>query len=199
MSQELQKFEGKKVVMMRGGLTHWVTDETAERLQNQLQTQSGHTFVKLKELGITINTAEVEGVYTLSQYEDVAKLKQGMFQCEYQTWHAKREECQCKKEREKEHRRIMQEAENKASSRELTPEERAANLRRIKEIGEHFRKTGIIKGAGLAMPADRKCVMCPNMCPANSKWYCDGECLGDAKKKGIYGREAEHLETVNSI
>ncbi len=87
MSQELVRFEGKQPIVMKGGLVHWVTPETAERFQNQLQTQTSHTFVRLKDANITINTAEVEGVYTMAQYDDLCKVKQGMWQCQYQTWH----------------------------------------------------------------------------------------------------------------
>lgn len=197
MSQEIEKFEGKKAIMMRSRLVHWISETTGEGLQNQLQTQQGHTFVKIRELGITINTAEVEGVYTVLQYEDLAKVKQGMWQCEYQKWHGKREECGCKAERWKQHEEIMRKARVAHDNRELTPEERANNIKKVKEIGDHFRSNGMFGlGSEQMLKGTRKCVMCPNLCPGNSQWYCSGGCLNKAKEQGIYGREEQHLEAL---
>lgn len=176
--------------MMRSGLVHWVKTATAERIQKVLETQTGHSFINITELGITLNTADVEGVYTQEQYGDVVKLKQGMFQCEYRKWHGKKETCDCKREREREHAEVMRQAREREENRELTPEERAANLKRIREIGDGFRAKGFVKG-GAILKGERTCVMCPNKCPGSSRYYCSGGCLTKAKEQGIYGHEEE--------
>ncbi len=125
---------------MKGGLIHWLSEEAAARIKEALSTQTAHRFMKIAELGIVINSSEVEGVYTMSEYQNLCNVKQGMWQCPYQTWHNKgKVECQCAKDfaRRREQRRL--ERQQAEENKPLTPEEREAILKRMKEIGDNMR------------------------------------------------------------
>lgn len=143
MTQALAPYEGKQPVAMKGGLVHWVTTDTAERIQQQLQTQTAHTFMRIRELNITINTAEVEGVYTMDQYEDLCKVKQGMWQCEYRNWHNKgKRECECKKDffsQQVADRKKQQQADE---DRPLTKAEQEINRERFTIMNERAALSG---------------------------------------------------------
>jgi len=135
----------KIAILMKNGLSHWVSNEIGDRLQDILQKQASHTFIKIKELGITINTAEIAGVYTQSQYDDLMKIKQGMWQCQYKKWHTKRETCNCAKEnakieREKEERRREQEYE-----KNLTDEQKEKISKKFQELREEIKRLGLNK------------------------------------------------------
>lgn len=195
MSQEVTPFEGKNAIVMRNKLVHWVSAETGEKLQQQLVGQQAHSFIKLKELGLTINSADVSGVYTVQQYEDMQKIEQGMRQCTFGKWHGRREECQCAHERRKAHDEAMRRAAYMRDNRELTDEERAASLKKIKEIGDEFRAKGFLKGRDV-LTGKHDCIMCTKRCPEYSRYYCSGECIKNAKDQGIYGREEEYLASL---
>lgn len=115
-------------ILMKSGLVHWIKIPTWEKISNALATQEGHQFIRISELGnIVINTSQVEGAYTMQQFEDHCKVKEGQWQCAYRVWHPRRGECQCKseyirKQREAEKRR--QEAED---NKPQTPEEKEAS------------------------------------------------------------------------
>lgn len=196
MSQELTPFEGKQPIVMKGGLVHWVTADTGTKIQDVLRNQQSHSFMKINELGIVINTAEVEGVYTMSEYEDICKIKQGMWQCEYRNWHNKgKKECNCKKEAWDRARKAKEVAARKENERELTPEEREHNIKKVREIGESL---GFGKFAK-TMPNNRTCIICPTKLVSNLRYYCSGGCVNKARARGIYGHEAEHQERAEAL
>jgi len=140
MNQEITTFEGKKPILMKSGLVHWISPETWDKISGVLASQSGHQFIRISELGgITINTAEVEGAYTAEQYADILKIKQGMYQCIYKQWHQKRDTCDCARELEKKRKHDKEEKERQEDSKPRTPEEQAQlaeTLRRNREILE---------------------------------------------------------------
>lgn len=156
MSNELAPYEGKQPMVMKGGLVHWVSEETATRIQEQLQQQTAHTFMKIRELNITINTAEVEGVYTMAQYGDLCNVKQGMWQCEYRKWHNKgKRECDCKKEFFQQKEADRKRRENDAENRPQTPEERAATANYLRTMNEEAAIKGSEMWRGLFVKGNR--------------------------------------------
>lgn len=180
---DLIPYQGKKPIVMKSGLVHWVSDPTAERLQQQLQTQKAHTFVRLQELSITINTAEVEGVYTMEEYENISKVKQGMWQCEYNVWHNKgKRECECRSEFYKRSAQARRAREKADDNRPLTAEDRERNAGRMKHIGDAMRASGVLVNNLKADPKKENGKTCLN--PACGKpltgylgKYCSGECM----------------------
>lgn len=134
--------EGKKILVMKSGLTYWISNETAERLRNQIVSQERHTFVHILEIDATINTAEIEEVTTPDKYDDMQKLKEGKWKCVYGAWHNKKETCLCSEEKRKEYAERKRIEKMREDTRPLTPSERERISKKVKEIGEHFKKTG---------------------------------------------------------
>lgn len=195
MNQEIEVRKDQNPVVMKSGLIHWVSIETANRIQEALGLQNGHSFIKITELGITINSAQIEGVYTFDQYEDLVKAKQGMWQCEYRKWHGKKEECQCRADLWRKHREAVETKENSHVHVELSAEDKE----KIRQIGADTIK--MLKGEEGQTDPDivRTCAKCSKKLTSNLKYYCSGLCLNRAKEDGTYGREQELQEASETI
>lgn len=137
--------ETKRPVVMKNGLTLWVTDETATKLEQHMVSQKGHGFIRLQEANTTINTAEVQGIYTASEYENLQRIKEGQWQCQYQTWHMKKDRCTCKSDKMREAQRKV---DQEARLRPLTPEERERAQELARKSGETMVLSGLIKATG---------------------------------------------------
>lgn len=142
MTKEIQK--EKLPVVMKGGLVHWLSEETHMKLQTALSAQSAHAFVRLNDLGITINTAEIEGVYTKEQYEDMGRIKQGMWHCAYGKWHEKKGTCECKQDALRRARQVREDAEEAEKKRPQTDEELAAGRKALDETRANLERRGIL-------------------------------------------------------
>lgn len=139
MTHDLTVVDNRLPVLMKSKIVHWVSPETHARIQTQLQSQVAHTFMRISELAVTINTSEIEGVYTVEQFEDLAKVRAGMVQCPYRRWHGRKEECDCRdrvRRESAENARMRQQAED---DRPLTDAERTKNLARIRDIRQFLR------------------------------------------------------------
>lgn len=136
MSTEITQFEDKRVILMKSGLIHWVTKDTADKMAEHLANQSGHSFLRIKELDVTINTAEVEAVYNHQQYTDLCRVKSGEWQCSYGKWHLKKGECQCKQEWQREQERKRKAKEDEENNRPQTPEERERSREAVLKMAE---------------------------------------------------------------
>jgi hypothetical protein len=144
MNTQLTIPKDERTILMRNGLSHFVNVETADKIREILATHSGHRFVTISELNITINTADITGVYTMDEYSDLMKIKEGMRKCPYGKWHAKKEECQCKQEIEARKREAIAARKRAEDDRELTPEERAHNVERMAKMRKVMEKRGIL-------------------------------------------------------
>ena len=124
MTNEIAHYEEKWIILMKSGLVHWVSKETGSKASEHLANQSGHSFIRIKELNnITINSAEVEGVYDHAKYTELCRVKSGEWQCSYGNWHMKKGECQCKKEWVKKQREEEEKKRRAESEKPQTPEE----------------------------------------------------------------------------
>lgn len=143
MSQEIQ--EQQFPIVMKNGLVHWVGVDTHQRVQQALASQLTHNFMKVAELGITLNTADISGVYTMEQYDDLAKIKQGMWQCPYKKWHKKKGECECQVDFYEQQKRARQEIENAKNNKVDTQEQRAEKQREWRKIGDELKAKGVLR------------------------------------------------------
>lgn len=203
MKNEIEIRKDQRPVLMKSGLVHWVSTDLAEKIQEQLLKQTAHTFIKIKELGISVNTAQIEGIYTLAEYEHMIKLKQGMWQCEYHTWHEKKHVCECKKESVQRQNRFHREQMMKEEDREPTPEERKRGQQKMEQIGDELRALGVMADSNQKKketgPNGRTCMKCSEKLVGKLKYYCSGACVRIAKQDGTYGREEELLAAANTI
>ena len=142
--------EGKRPLVMKSGLIHWLTEDTAANLENSLAEQQAHGFIKITELGITINTADIgDGILTMVQYQALLKKKQGEWQCEEGTWHTKNQrECTCRADRMKSKRRALDQRKRDEENRPQTPEERKRSQETVKRTGEELVLQGVLPHAG---------------------------------------------------
>lgn len=86
-------YKDKKVLLMKSGLEIILEPDFAESLSEILTGITTHAFIKVGER--TVNTSEVEGVYTESDMDFLNKKKQGWWRCEFGEWHGKNEYCDC--------------------------------------------------------------------------------------------------------
>ena len=147
MSTDNHEIEQKKLpIVMKSGLVHWILPETWQRVGDALASQTAHRFIKITELaGITINTAEVEAVYTMEQFMDMDKVKQGMWQCAWKKWHPRKGVCECGIEAAKAEKQKKQDEEDAAARKPLTPEQHAAERKAMDEVRADLIRKGIIK------------------------------------------------------
>lgn len=89
MTTELSKIQ--MCVLLRNGMQIWVEKEKADKLQNILQGIDNSKFIKYEN--ITINTADITGVFEAKDLDNYTKIKKGQWQCKKGYWHSKEEEC----------------------------------------------------------------------------------------------------------
>lgn len=130
--------------MMKSKVPLIVKDETGRKIETHVQNQERHTFIRIEELDITINTAEVEAIYTEKQYTEATRVKNGDWLCDRFNWHTKGEKCECRKREAEEIRKKNQEKEDEERSRPLTEEQIAKNKKRMAEIRESLKGVGKI-------------------------------------------------------
>jgi len=134
MTQELTKPNiaypdtAKSVIVMRSGLSFFVSRDTADKVSIHIVKQEKHGFLALSEIGQTINTQEIEGVYTPQAYQDMLRIKQGEIKCAYGNWHKKKDidKCTCAADARKRAWEEAREREREEENKPLTEEERAA-------------------------------------------------------------------------
>lgn len=95
-NQELTK--NLMCIVMRNKVEFWIEEERIKNLINNLETFSEHKFIKINNE--IINTADVTGIFSAKRMEDLKleneikdKIKKGEWQCEYNYWHSRNEEC----------------------------------------------------------------------------------------------------------
>jgi len=88
----------QKIIYMKSKLPIFIDQDRAENLEKILEMNSGHRFIKVGGEGTVINTAEIEGIYTPAQYDELQKVKEGYRKCVNGVWHGRKEECSCAKE-----------------------------------------------------------------------------------------------------
>jgi len=89
------KDEEFRVILMKSGMPIWIRKKESDQLQPHLAGLSAHGFVRLERLDQTVNTANVDGVYTPQQYVVLTRIKKGEWICEYRRFHSKNQECEC--------------------------------------------------------------------------------------------------------
>lgn len=131
---------------MKNGLPIWTTEIRVNALESILAAGAGHKFVKIDDR--TINSAEIQGIYTPAQYEEIANLKQGMWQCAEKKWHKRKEECECKKNAWQILNEKRKQREQDEANRPMTEEERARARAHMDKLGKELRSMGILKRVG---------------------------------------------------
>lgn len=81
-------------VCMRNQVEIWVEADRAETLTNLLTSQNAPQFIKYE--GRLINRADLVGVFSALDMEDVTRRKNGEWKCKMNEWHERKQECSCR-------------------------------------------------------------------------------------------------------
>jgi len=126
-----------RAIVMRTGVTHWVEKPDADRIKALVLSENPPKHAEIEEKMISL--ASIEGIYTIEEFDDLARIKQGMWQCGERTWHKRKDECDCQREMAKKRHQEEQAAREREMNKELTPEERERARQRMAEITESLR------------------------------------------------------------
>lgn len=136
--------ERKMVIVMKTGLVFWVRGETGKKAQMHLESQTAHSFIRITELGETINTAEIAGIHNPETYDELNRYKAGDYKCQWGKWHEKRQRCDCAVEVRKAHEEAKNKAERDAANKPPTPEEKARTEETLRKNREILESRGVI-------------------------------------------------------
>jgi len=137
--------ENLYAIVKKSGMVYWVKEETGKALQQSLVNQESHGFIRIKELNITFNSSELDGVYDKQQYEDMMRAKNGEWQCPHRKWHKKNSGCDCSSEIWKRHEqdRINTERQEEID-RKNDPENQERVRKALKENRKILEKKGLL-------------------------------------------------------
>ena len=87
-------------ICMRNGVEIWIEASRAIKLMNLLESSNPPQFITFENR--FINRADLVGIFTASDMEDVTRKKNGQWKCDKGTWHDKGERCECRPSAERE-------------------------------------------------------------------------------------------------
>jgi len=86
----------QKAIVMRGDVVIWLDSEKSAMIEKKLITQTSHSFIRINELDITINTADIIGAFTPEMMEAKTRRQNGEWQCQKGgNWHGRKDKCEC--------------------------------------------------------------------------------------------------------
>lgn len=89
-----------RVILMRSGIEIWLEDDRIANVQKLLITMQSHKFIEIDDR--TINTADISGIFTPQDIEEMTKRKNGNWKCKTGNWHTKKDPfCECWKDDKK--------------------------------------------------------------------------------------------------
>ena len=80
-------------VSVRNGVQIWIEKERAENLIVTIGTLKESKFVNFESA--VINTADIVGIFTPQQMEEVTRRKNGEWMCHRKVWHERFKKCGC--------------------------------------------------------------------------------------------------------
>lgn len=136
MNMENQLTKELKAIVMRSGVVIWIEADRAEKLEQIITSQQGHRFFEID--GQIINTADITGVHSAQAMEELTRRKNGEWQCQYRTWHQKKDICECLKEMRRKQREEDQKQQREEDMRQLTAEEQKESAERFRLMDERI-------------------------------------------------------------
>lgn len=80
-------------VVMRNGIEVWLESERADQLVQLLTSVNVPQFIKYEDR--LLNKADITGVFTAKDMEEMKRRKNGEWLCHGANWHQKGEHCAC--------------------------------------------------------------------------------------------------------
>lgn len=120
----------QKCVLLRQDIEIWVSEEKAKQIRDLLLGNFNGRFIKIEDR--IINVADITGVFSAQDLEEVRRRKQGQWKCEYGNWHEKKEECSCYFNNR--HTEISDKQKTTELESEITPEQAKKNREAIDRV-----------------------------------------------------------------
>lgn len=76
---------------MRSGVEVWLEDSRIEELKKGLRTLTSNKFIEIDDR--MINTADITGIFTPEDMQDLTRRKNGEWKCDKGHWHQRSEQC----------------------------------------------------------------------------------------------------------
>lgn len=135
----------KRWIILRGGGEIGVSEETGEKIKQQLIDQTTHNFLKIREANNRlINTADIVDVCDPQQMEERTRINQKQWKCLHDTWHTPREHCKCSEEKASLIAREEQTAKIQQGMKPLTKQEKENVNASLKKMRDGLKKSGTI-------------------------------------------------------
>lgn len=80
-------------IYIRNGIEIWIEDDRAETLRQILKAPNAPQFIEYENR--IINRADLVGIFSASDMENMTRRKNGEWLCKSNTWHARGEKCEC--------------------------------------------------------------------------------------------------------
>jgi hypothetical protein len=80
-------------IYIRNGIEIWIEDDRAETLRNVLKSPNAPQFIEYENR--IINRADLVGIYSALDMENMTRRKNGEWLCKSNTWHGRGEKCEC--------------------------------------------------------------------------------------------------------
>lgn len=91
MTNQLSKQQ--RCLYVRVGIQVWIDEDKSQKIQADLSGKESKGMVMVE--GRLINLADVVGIFTPQDIEDLTRRKNGQWKCEKGVWHDRGEKCEC--------------------------------------------------------------------------------------------------------
>lgn len=106
----------------------WVTKERGQNAMN-IKEQDPNAIIEIDEGYYSAN--QIVGLLTAQQFDNYQKERRGLWNCPYQKWHGRNDDCTCARDQYK---------PPAPRARDMTDEERAKARAKLDEIKKRFGK-----------------------------------------------------------
>ncbi len=118
----------QQCLYVRNGIEIWMDEGKAKDISKDLGNTVGK-FIKAE--GRIINVADIVGIFTPQDLEDMKRRKNGEVLCKYGKWHPRGQECMC---------HVQNIKSNIPEYPEISDEKRKENLKKFREMkGDIFK------------------------------------------------------------
>lgn len=83
-----------RCIFIRNGVEIWIEAERVERIKELLLHSQNSKFFEID--GKFVNVADIVGIFTAKDMEEMTRRKNGEWKCKYNRWHARGNKCECK-------------------------------------------------------------------------------------------------------
>jgi len=132
MDKQITKIQ--KCILLRQDIEIWIDEEKANQIQTLLAGSFNGRFIKVEDR--IVNVADISGIFSARDLEDLKRRKLGQWKCDEGKWHSRTDICNCTEDRKR-----KEEAEKQArkiAESEITPEQAKKNREEIEKMEQEL-------------------------------------------------------------